>query len=193
MSGIKRSRVRYEKTCRHCQVLFTVPAYRNDTALFCGRKCMALNSRQQLTSNCSECNTEFTHISSRANAAKYCCTTCYHTAMRKKGKTQYSCVHCGLGFLGALSQNRKFCSKKCVNKAAKELWKPTFTTVRKAMARRDLVKACARCGFDKNPEILGVHHKDRNRKNNDPGNLEVLCPNCHSLEHRKHTPHGFTE
>jgi 5-methylcytosine-specific restriction endonuclease McrA len=24
-------------------------------------------------------------------------------------------------------------------------------------------------------------------------NLEVLCPNCHSIEHAKHICHGFTE
>ena len=28
-----------------------------------------------------------------------------------------------------------------------------------------------------------MHHKDRNRSNNDPCNLEILCPTCHDLEH----------
>jgi predicted HNH restriction endonuclease len=30
---------------------------------------------------------------------------------------------------------------------------------------------------------LNVHHKDWNHENNDLGNLELLCPNCHSEEH----------
>ena len=46
-----------------------------------------------------------------------------------------------------------------------------------------LEPACAACGSVKK---LNVHHKDRNRKNNDYSNLEVLCPNCHSIEHMKH-------
>ncbi|MFZ2303908.1 MAG: HNH endonuclease signature motif containing protein [Minisyncoccia bacterium] len=32
-------------------------------------------------------------------------------------------------------------------------------------------------------EILQVHHKDRNRGNNDLSNLELICPNCHYEEH----------
>lgn len=52
------------------------------------------------------------------------------------------------------------------------------------MKRRGMIVSCARCGFDAEPAILGVHHIDRNRRNNALTNLEVLCPNCHSLEHQ---------
>jgi len=193
MSGIQRSRVRHEKICIHCKTTFNVPDYRKNTALFCSRSCMALHSRVQIETNCAECGSKFTHISSRVNKAKYCSPNCYHKAMSKKGKTQYHCLHCGIGFLGALSQNRKYCSKKCVGKSAKETFDPVFTTVRKAMLRRGLILKCNQCGYDTEPKILGVHHKDRNRKNNDLSNLEVLCPNCHSLEHSKHICHGFSE
>jgi hypothetical protein len=41
-------------------------------------------------------------------------------------------------------------------------------------------KVCNRCGSEN--EIV-VHHKDRNRKNNDITNLEVLCKKCHQHEH----------
>jgi hypothetical protein len=45
---------------------------------------------------------------------------------------------------------------------------------------------CNRCGWnEKNPITqnipLEIHHKDGNYKNNQINNLEVLCPNCHSL------------
>jgi 5-methylcytosine-specific restriction endonuclease McrA len=113
--------------------------------------------------------------------------------MSQKGTAQYTCAHCKITFLDSPSHKRKYCSRKCVNKAAKELWTPTSTTVRKAMIRRNLLKKCERCGYDEHPEILGVHHKDRNRQNNHSSNLEVLCPNCHSLEHGKHISHGFKE
>ena len=39
---------------------------------------------------------------------------------------------------------------------------------------------CERCGIAK---PLVVHHRDRNHGNNDQSNLEILCPNCHYLEH----------
>jgi 5-methylcytosine-specific restriction endonuclease McrA len=51
---------------------------------------------------------------------------------------------------------------------------------------------CNRCGFD-NKKILLVHHKDRNRKNNNVDNLEVLCKNCHSLEHYNEIHKKFLE
>lgn len=41
---------------------------------------------------------------------------------------------------------------------------------------------CERCSYNKY-EILQVHHKDRNRDNNDLVNLELICPNCHYEEH----------
>lgn len=45
---------------------------------------------------------------------------------------------------------------------------------------------CPSCGWDKkNPATgrvpLEVNHVDGDWQNNRPGNLEVLCPNCHSL------------
>jgi hypothetical protein len=154
---------------------------------------MALDSRLQLTSDCAVCNAKFTHIASRANKAKYCSPKCYHKAMSQKGTVRGECAHCKTEFFTSPSRKRKYCCMACVNKSAKEVWLPEFTTVRKKMVNRGMLTSCVRCGYSEHPEILGVHHKDRNRKNNDLNNLEILCPNCHSLEHRKHTPHGFTE
>ncbi len=45
------------------------------------------------------------------------------------------------------------------------------------------IKECAICKYNEHPEILQVHHIDRNRGNNTIENLEVLCPNCHTWEH----------
>lgn len=41
---------------------------------------------------------------------------------------------------------------------------------------------CNRCSYD-DPRALIVHHKDRNRRNNVLPNLEILCCNCHGIEH----------
>jgi Zn finger protein HypA/HybF involved in hydrogenase expression len=110
--------------------------------------------------------------------------------MHTKGSVSVACRHCGTTFNASPSEKRIYCSKACINKSAKEKFVAKFTTARKAMARRKLLTKCERCGYSETPEILGVHHKDRNRNNNLIDNLEVLCPNCHSLEHRRHIPHG---
>jgi endogenous inhibitor of DNA gyrase (YacG/DUF329 family) len=40
--------------------------------------------------------------------------------------------------------------------------------------------ACEICGSQSR---LGLHHKDRNRTNNSPENLQTLCPTCHTRLH----------
>ena len=45
---------------------------------------------------------------------------------------------------------------------------------------------CCKCGWGKinettNTVPLEIHHKDGDYTNNDEDNLELLCPNCHSL------------
>lgn len=50
------------------------------------------------------------------------------------------------------------------------------------------IKKCEKCGFDNEPRILVIHHKNQNRKNNFPDNLIVLCPTCHALEHMRYIP-----
>ena len=39
---------------------------------------------------------------------------------------------------------------------------------------------CEKCG---GKSRLGLHHKDRDRTNNSPENLQTLCPRCHTSTH----------
>lgn len=47
---------------------------------------------------------------------------------------------------------------------------------------RDLY-TCERCGYVHKYTAHPRHHKDRDRSNNTPDNLEVLCCTCHAIEH----------
>lgn len=47
------------------------------------------------------------------------------------------------------------------------------------------VRKCEQCGWNEHPEILTLHHRDRNKKNNVRKNLRLLCPNCHDWKHYK--------
>lgn len=58
-------------------------------------------------------------------------------------------------------------------------------------AKCDAGWICKRCGWDNAqdyPWNLGVHHKDMDKANNDPSNLEVLCWPCHREIHLKNDP-----
>jgi len=59
----------------------------------------------------------------------------------------------------------------------------SYQSKRKRVIIEQLGK-CNRCGIDKWLEEIitfELEHKDGNNKNNDRSNLEILCPNCHSL------------
>jgi len=43
---------------------------------------------------------------------------------------------------------------------------------------------CERCQGTGRASRLGVHHRNRNKKDQRPSNLEVLCHRCHMQEHR---------
>ena len=58
---------------------------------------------------------------------------------------------------------------------------------------KDHVKAeCERCG---SKSFLCGHHKDRDRGNNEPSNIETLCKRCHQIEHgcANHLPKVITQ
>lgn len=45
--------------------------------------------------------------------------------------------------------------------------------------------ACQHCGSDGSDSRLDIHHKDRNKRNQEPTNLMVLCHRCHMQEHAR--------
>ena len=56
----------------------------------------------------------------------------------------------------------------------------------KRWLRKKCGNKCEKCGWsEKNPVTnkvpLQLNHKDGNPENNDSNNLDLLCPNCHSL------------
>ncbi len=159
------------------------------TAKYCSMKCRGDSARQRFKKPCEICNKEFEFIATRIDKAKYCSSKCYHKSQIGKGTTEYSCKFCNKKFNSYKRLGRKYCSRPCTGKGNSAVWRPKFSTVRKQMIKRNMIKQCEKCGYNKVPKILGVHHIDRNRDNNNKDNLIVLCPMCHSLEHLKHIAH----
>lgn len=60
-----------------------------------------------------------------------------------------------------------------------------WMAVRKSVLRRDAY-ACVRCGYQSDGHDLHVHHIDQaleGRRLHAMSNLEVLCVDCHLMEH----------
>ena len=109
------------------------------------------------------------------------------------------CEYCGKE-LTSKQKNNRFCSYECANAFKKEIkiqeWKDgnhnglngtsqLASFVRNYMLEKAEYK-CSKCGWhETNPTTglvpLEIHHKDGDYRNNKEDNLEVLCPNCHSL------------
>lgn len=114
----------------------------------------------------------------------FCSVKCYGVFCRKESP----CAVCGQPILAGL--NKKTCSRKCANIQRAgikyHLGQPRDRVVSQRALKVRLLEArgtkCERCDYDR-PEILQVHHKNRDTGNNEFDNLELVCPNCHFEEH----------
>lgn len=125
---------------------------------------------------------------------------CSQNPSGKIRKKEKYCLNCGkelhkgqYKYCSSLCQQeyqRKEYIKKVNNGEESGLKKSGNTTKISGSIRTYLFKKynnkCQKCGWGEiNPTTgkcpLEIHHKDGNKAHNDLNNLELLCPNCHSL------------
>lgn len=112
-----------------------------------------------------------------------------------------TCTFCAVQFKRGRNANGIYCSLSCMGKhSSKKIvdsWlagdDPGWTG--KAVQLKPAIRmfvlemsgyACTECGWDKrhpvdDKPLVEVDHIDGDAFNCDPGNLRVLCPNCHSM------------
>ncbi len=177
--------------CINCNKISLIPKYRLKTHKFCSRKCNwdYYNKNSKIAVYCHICKKEFSVISCRQKTAKYCSRKCYYKGRKNKGSINLKCEYCNNLFKTSPSKHKKFCSVNCRKEWQLKFGICKFIFVRKAFHRRGWINKCSDCGYDLYKDILGIHHIDHNKNNNRLENLVVLCPNCHSIRHKKHIPH----
>lgn len=110
--------------------------------------------------------------------------------MRKREKKEKRCLNCG----NNIPNRNVYCNNKCQGEYSTKI---TFnkiengdTSLSADTYKRYLIfkygEKCMKCGWDEvNPTTglipIQLEHKDGNSENHYLSNLELLCPNCHSL------------
>lgn len=161
-----------------------------------------------ITQTCQNCKTFFYAQLREVNRgnAKYCSKKCSASGVKRKllakgiisREHNVECAYCKKTFYKNISQiknsktNTHFCCREHkdigqrIETGIKQIQPGHYGDVHtdyRTLAFRYKSQICERCNYSKHPEILEVHHKDRNRENNTIENLLVVCPNCHMEEH----------
>ncbi len=146
---------------------------------------MAERYKRKPNTKCSVCEKGiYKRPSQIKEGTVFCSRACFGFSCRR----EIPCVVCKKPILGGL--NKKTCSRKCSNvyragikyKIGRPRDKAEKTRALKIKLLRERGEKCERCGYSK-PQVLQVHHKDRDKNNNNLQNLEIICPNCHYEEH----------
>ena len=107
--------------------------------------------------------------------------TCQETSAKNSDKVKSNTIKRPKDFWVELAEERKKIHREKILKADYE--KLSFESLRFRILYEQENK-CSRCGIDTwlgEKIILELEHKDGNNKNNKRDNLEMICPNCHSL------------
>lgn len=157
-----------------------------------------------MKTTCNQCQKEIEISVRKFNFNKkkgfniYCSKNCYSLNRRDKATIKTKCFNCNKPikkFKREIKNSKTgnvYCSKSCAVSKNNVLFKrntnhPNYTTGKSSYRIKILREIknpkCNRCGFNKNIKALHIHHIDRNRDNNEKENLEILCANCHYIEH----------
>lgn len=179
---LRKSRL-VTKTCENCGQNFSQTPGKIRRKSFCSMPCYRekakgrprktrVNAKKEFS--CPSCGTLFSILDSQIGKKKFCSRPCARQGNRKS--IRKTCPCCKEEFMSPPSKEAMghgiYCSLDCFRVHRADV---TF-----------LVKArgeCNRCHWNEEQGILAIHHIDRNRQNNAPENLELLCPRCHTLDH----------
>lgn len=159
------------------------------------------NKVEKIDKECASCKKIFSVSKNDKQQMSYiyCSHSCATTETNKKRKTIKYCLNCGQK-IDAYGTKQKYCNHICQKeyqyKKYIERWKDGKENGRSGKLgtskhlRRYLFEKynskCSKCGWSEKNQYTGniplnIEHIDGNWMNNKEENLDLLCPNCHSL------------
>ena len=162
-----------ELCCLNCEKSFI--SLKSDNRKFCSQSCSAIFNNIKRGDQLIDRNE---NIVKREDRVFIICKNCekQHEIKRKE-----------------ISKLRKYCSTKCQKDFEKRLRYSQIEigeNLGSKAAKKYLIfkngEKCMKCGWcERNPITnkvpIELEHRDGNSENNNLDNLELLCPNCHSL------------
>lgn len=159
-----KSRRLYEKICVVCSAVFYTPKHRLHSRTACSKKCQIETRKNKVKTECYVCKKELWRPPSKLNTKsrlQFCSRACKEFAQSLRGGCkQVQPEHYGTG--NGIYHYRNMTLKPD--------------------------SSCA-CGVT-HKFLLVVHHRDGDRTNNVPSNLEIVCFNCHAMRHLKKDKSG---
>jgi len=155
-----------EITCDHCSSVFKKEVKKVNQNRKLGHKCY-----------CSDaCKNASPSFRERSGTVRTICGYCKQPIKGRQSK------------LGKSKSGLLYCSKTCSGLANARRGKDHHnyidghTAPYRELALRTFENKCFVCGYDK-VQVLEVHHKNKDRSDNEISNLIILCRNCHGEVH----------
>jgi len=176
----------YYKNPHYCKQCGKLIDYEHRKNIFCCSSCAASYNNMRRSPRSEESRKKISESLKK-----------YHNGESDSFYGEHICLNCGKKIIHNYS-NRKFCSSKCcgeyLSKQKTERWLqhpeefsgeqgyPFISRYLRLLHNN----CCQRCGWHELNQFTGnvplqVHHIDGDCTNNKLENLQLLCPNCHSL------------
>lgn len=139
---------------------------------------------------CLQCNAALSYDRRKQKFCNHSCSATFNNNA-KSTTVMWKCEGCGKEHTTLPYKIKKYCDNACQSiLTKKDTWEKIQRgevsdrgTIRSTL-RREIGNYCSNCKRAKwrgYPIALEVHHIDGNAGNNLGSNLQLLCPNCHSI------------